>query len=169
MTFRLRCRMDVLRAKTAVPISILAGLLLLQCAVLGERGRRGSSFDPLGFPGDDTVLTADAKPIVTPDDIDEQGGFVEPGAGTSECSRDVVRVQFFATTSLSEAEDVRQRAIRTLSQPASIEFETPYYKLMIGPLRDEDAAQRLVVKLRAMGYESAWVVRERPNQRVRRQ
>jgi hypothetical protein len=161
--------MKAVRAKTTLPIPVLAGLLLLQCAVLGERGGRGSSFDPLGFPGDDTVLTADAKPIVTPDDIDEQGGFVEPGAGTSQDSRAVVRVQFFATTSLSEAEDVRQRAIRTLSQHVSIDFETPYYKLKIGPLRDEDAAQRLVVRLRAMGFESAWVVRERPNQQVRRQ
>ena len=157
------------RTRYTGPILVLTGLLFLQCAILGDGRNKRNSFDLLGFPGDDTVVTADAKPIIEPDDIDEPRRTHRPSDSGQDDADIIYRVQFFATTSLSEAEDMRERARKTLSENVTVEFATPYYKLMIGPLRDEDAAERLVVKLRAMGYDSAWVVRDRSDNRARGQ
>jgi hypothetical protein len=146
---------------------VVGGLFLLQCAAIGGRGRGGSSFDALGFPGDDTVLTA-GVPVRTADDDDEDLSVIDNwGTITTDDASPVLRVQFFATTSLAEAEDMKRRASKSLEKSVSIDFETPYYKLKVGPLKDEDAAERLVVRLRAMGYESAWIVRERADGRTR--
>ena len=151
-----------------IPLILIAGALLsLECATIGGRGRGGSDFDALGFPGDDTVLTANVQPLAAGDDAEEQGAVEDREAATPGETRPVLRVQFFATTSLSVAEDMKRRATESLAEPVSIDFETPYYKLKIGPLKDEDEAERLVVRLRAMGYESAWIVRERAKPRAR--
>jgi hypothetical protein len=141
----------------------------LQCAILGDGRNKSGSFDLLGFPGDDTVLTADAEPIIEPDDIDEPRQSYRPSDGSQDNTGTIYRVQFFATTSLSEAEDMRKRARETLNENVTVDFATPYYKLMIGPLRSEDAAERLLVKLRAMGYDSAWIVRDRSGNQARDQ
>ena len=154
---------------TRVLVLMLAvgSLFLLQCAALGGGGRGGSSFDALGFPGDDTVLTA-GVPVRTADDDDDDLSVIDHwGTTASGDASPVLRVQFFATTSIAEAEDMKRRASESLAQIVSIDFETPYYKLKVGPLKDEDTAERLVVRLRAMGYESAWIVRERADGRTR--
>jgi hypothetical protein len=157
------------RTRYTGPILILMGLLFVQCAILGDGRNRAGSFDLLGFPGDDTVLTAGAEPLIEPDDVDEPRRSYRP-ADTGQSDTEITyRVQFFATTSLSEAEDMRKRARHELNENVTIDFETPYYKLMIGPLRSEDDAERLVVKLRAMGYDSAWVVRDRSGNQARGQ
>jgi hypothetical protein len=128
---------------------------------MGGGGRDGSTFDALGFAGDDTVLTAGVPPRTVDDDEDGPGAIDTLGVIPADQASPVLRVQFYATTSLTEAEEMKRRAVESLSESVSIDFETPYYKLKIGPLKDEDTAERLVVRLRAMGYESAWIVRER--------
>ena len=153
-----------------IPFLLIAGALCtLDCATLGGSGRGGSDFDGLGFPGDDTVLTANVRPLVGSDDAEQPAATEEWESATADDTRPVLRVQFFATTSLPEAEDMKQRATKSLTEQVSIDFETPYYKLTVGPLKDENEAERLVVRLRAMGYESAWIVRERAKPRARHQ
>lgn len=135
----------------------VTGLFMAQCA---GSGRGSGSFDALGFPGDDTVLTADV-PVRPASDDDEDLHVVDNwGATTTDEVKPVLRVQFYATTNLAEAEEMKRRASESLGRPVTIDFETPYYKLKVGPFAEEDEADRLVVKLRAMGYESAWIVRD---------
>lgn len=151
--------MNTPRTRIIALMLSVAGLFLAQCAALGG-GRGSGSFDVLGFPGDDTVLTADV-PSRAADDADEDLNVVDhSGGATPDEVTPVLRVQFYATTSLAEAEDMKRRAGESLGRPVTIDFETPYYKLKVGPFKDEDEAERLVVKLRAMGYESAWIVRD---------
>jgi len=157
------------RARVFLLLLIAGALLFLDCATMGGRGRGGGDFDALGFPGDDTVLTASVQPIAAGDDTDEPGAVEDSEVVTTDVTRPVLRVQFFATTSLSEAEEMKRRATESLAKTVSIDFETPYYKLTVGPLRDEDEAERLVVRLRAMGYESAWIVRAHAKPRARNQ
>ncbi len=137
-----------------------AGLFLAQCAGLGGGGRGSGSFDAMGFPGDDTVLTADVPARPANDDDSDLSVIDNWGTTTADEAQPVLRVQFYATTNITDAEDMKRRATESLGRPVTIDFETPYYKLKVGPFEDEDEAGRLVVKLRAMGYESAWIVRE---------
>lgn len=138
-----------------------AGLFLAQCAGLGGAGRGSGAFDALGFPGDDTVLTADVPVRPASDDDSDLSIIDKWGTTSTDKAQPVLRVQFFATTNFNEAEDMKRCATESLGRPVTIDFETPYYKLKVGPFKDEGEAGRLVVKLRAMGYESAWIVRER--------
>lgn len=151
--------MNTPRTRIIALMLAVAGLFMAQCAALGG-GRGSASFDALGFPGDDTVITADV-PVRAVDDEDEDLHVVDNWGGAStDQAQPVLRVQFYATTNIAEAEDMKRRASESLGRPVSIDFETPYYKLKVGPFTDEDEAERLVVKLRAMGYESAWIVRD---------
>jgi len=149
--------MNTPRTRLSALLIAFAGLLLAQCA---GTGRGGGSFDTLGFPNDDAVITSDV-PVHPPNEDDEDLHVVDNwGTTTTDEVKPVLRVQFYATTNLTEAEDMKRRASESLGRPVTIDFETPYYKLKVGPFADEDDAERLVVKLRAMGYESAWVVRD---------
>jgi hypothetical protein len=133
-------------------IPIVAGVLLGSWSVgVMAAPKEKDAFDPLGFPGDSTVVTEDLRvpgqaPVRT--------------ASNDSLAGIVLQVQFLATTNLTEARDVRARAQESLGDTIYLEFETPYYKLRTGHFRDYDTAEGLAVRLRAMGYQSAWVVRQ---------
>ena len=149
----------------AMAVLLSSVALCVECAASGKRGGKGD-FDPLGFPGDDTIVTSDAKARqVTIDTVATQPAPSRKSPATQD-STTIYRVQFFATTDLAEAEDILSRASRSLKDSVSLSFETPYYKLNAGPFSDHDIAERLVLKLRAMGYESAWVVTERVARKI---
>jgi len=142
-------------------VVVLVGVSVLAAgAVAGRRDRRSANeFDPLGFPGDDSVVTAhvgartaDTLHLVRAETL---------AVSSDSLPVAVWRVQFYATTDLAEAEDLRERAAAVLADTVTVEFETPYYKVRAGRFADRDEAESLVVKLRAMGYESAWIVRGR--------
>lgn len=145
------------RGGTCVGLAFL--VMLAGCAGSGSSGR-SSDFDPFGFPGEDTVVTADVvgerpAPRTTPTEAMPR---VIPQ--TEIETKTIIRVQFFTTTNHREAEDVLGRASGALDVPVAMEFDTPYYKLLAGPLPTQEAADKLALRLRAMGYEAAWVVRE---------
>jgi hypothetical protein len=141
-------------------VCALAGSALLGGCAGGGSSNRSGEFDPFGFPGDDSVVTAGVAgemrqaprtaTATAPEVIPEQA--IETKA--------VLRVQFFTTSNYREAEDVLHRAEGALDEPVVVEFDTPYYKILAGPLPTREAADKLVMRLRGMGYESAWVVRE---------
>jgi len=134
---------------------LLAGTFVLMAASSEAAAKRigdKHAFDPLGFPGDDAVITEE---VVAP--LRGAAGRHSP----QQASRDLVlQVQFFATTNRTEARDIKQRAETSLKDSVRLVFETPYYKLHAGRFTDYERAEGLAVRLRAMGYESAWVVRK---------
>ena len=145
---------------------LLSALIAGGCAGSGGGPKRTSEFEPLGFPGDDSVITAGvvktAPQPMTPIPSVPREVTPQPKPDTAT----VIRVQFYTTTNINEAEDIRRRASGELDVPVSMDFETPYYKLKAGPFTSEAAAEKLVTKLRAMGYESAWVVREKASSKT---
>ncbi|GAB4323652.1 MAG: hypothetical protein Kow0074_16070 [Candidatus Zixiibacteriota bacterium] len=157
-TSNLRVQQPPWRAWCGIVVTLCA-FCAAGCAGSGSPGR-SSEFDPFGFPGEDSVVTAGVvqEPREAHQPRTPERPLVMPRAATE--SKTVLRVQFFTTTSHSEAEDVLSRASDALEVPVVMEFDTPYYKLMAGPLPTREAADKLALRLRAMGYEAAWVVRE---------
>ncbi len=152
-------------AKCAV---LLAGMLVLMTASPEAAPKRigdKHAFDPLGFPGDDAVITEE---IVAPQH-GAPGGRSLQHASRGDSGSFVLQVQFFATTDRAAARDIRRRAETSLKDSVSLVFETPYYKLRTGWFTDYDRAEGLAVRLRAMGYESAWVVRKPTSPKTTRQ
>ena len=145
-------------------IAAVLTVLFLALAISARAGRRGGrskdAFDPLGFPSDDSVVTAH---VGEPVRDTARSPRTEPSHPTATAvPAAAFQVQFFATTDQAEAEDMRQRAEAALPDSVSLEFETPYYKLRAGRFSTRDAAESLLVKFRAMGYESAWILPLRP-------
>ena len=119
--------------------------------------KESDTFDPLGFPGDTVVVTDDVKAA---GQHPADARFRQPlGLVDTAVTEIVLQVQFLATTNLTEAKDVKERAETALKDSVRLAFETPYYKLHTGRFVDFDEAEALAVRLRRMGYESAWVVR----------
>lgn len=146
---------------TAGVIVMVALMTLFGPGLLAARpdrrgGHASESFDPLGFPGDDSVITAAVKMAAQDSNPSLQP---QPDSATTHVHSDAgFQVQFFATTDLAEAQDVQRRAQEELADSIRVEFETPYYKVRAGRIATRDAAETLLVRLRAMGYESAWVL-----------
>lgn len=121
--------------------------------------KESDAFDPLGFPGDTIVVTDDVKPAGQR--AADARSRDQTGTADSARIEIMLQVQFLATTNLTEAKDVKARAEAALKDSVRLEFETPYYKLRTGRFVEYDEAEALAVRLRRMGYESAWVVRVR--------
>lgn len=146
---------------------LLAGWLVLMAAspeAAPKRIGEKHAFDPLGFPGDDAVITEE---ILAPQH-GAPGGQAFQHASRGDSGGFVLQVQFFATTDRAAARDIRRRAETSLKDSVYMVFETPYYKLRTGRFTDYDRAEGLAVQLRAMGYESAWVVRKPASPKTKR-
>ena len=147
-----------MRYRRTLSVVVWAGVLLSLSS--NASGRKTDDFDPLGFPGDDAVITESVQAADRPRDIDTSA--IEAPVQTASAVADstiVLRVQFFASTDPSRARDVKKRAEALFADSVSLTFETPYYKLRTGVFDDYDRAEAFAFRLRAMGYESAWVVR----------
>ncbi|HUU44920.1 MAG TPA: SPOR domain-containing protein [Acidobacteriota bacterium] len=148
---------DRVRPGRLLPVLIASALLGGTYLPALGAPKDSDAFDPLGFPGDSVVVTDDVKAAGhRPSDarLRRPSGLVDTAA-----TEIVLQVQFLATTNLTEARDVKERAETALKDSVRLEFETPYYKLCTGRFVDYDEAEALAVRLRRMGYESAWVVR----------
>ncbi len=71
------------------------------------------------------------------------------------------RVQIAACGSEDLARALQERIHRETPWRAYVVHEPPYYKVRVGDCADEPECRRLESRLRADGWESAWVVRTR--------
>ncbi len=68
------------------------------------------------------------------------------------------RVQIAASSDKSKAEEVARVARTRVPEAVHVVFESPYYKVRVGDFHDRAAALQLRDRLRAYGYDQAWVV-----------
>ncbi len=68
------------------------------------------------------------------------------------------RVQIAATQDRTRAEELAREARSRVPEPVHVVFESPYYKVRVGDFHDRDLALQMRDRLRAYGYEQAWVV-----------
>jgi hypothetical protein len=136
---------------------ILAVLLVVSSSPV-TADRKGP--DPLGFPGDDAVITENVTAHMPDTGAVTAHEYQQPAPSTASTASSLsLQVQFYASPDIAKARDVKSRAEANLPDSITLIYETPYYKLRTGDFRDYDQAEHLAVRLRAMGYETAWVVR----------
>jgi hypothetical protein len=70
-------------------------------------------------------------------------------------------VQIAACNDLETARGLQRQILTATEWPAYIDHEAPYYKVRIGDCLDKDECRVLESRLRADGWESAWIVRTR--------
>jgi len=68
------------------------------------------------------------------------------------------RVQVFASRALDAATTLRDELAARWTEPVSLDFEPPYYKVRIGNCNSEAACSELQQELQDAGYVSAFTV-----------
>ncbi len=70
------------------------------------------------------------------------------------------KIQVLAAKTEEEVQSVKKELEGKIDLPATIIFETPFYKLFAGDFSSKDTAEQCATTLRGMGYGDAWVVRK---------
>ena len=87
----------------------------------GGPSDRTSEFDPFGFPGDDSVVTAGVERTAIENRRVTPSAKLQGVGERAEQTKTVMFVQFFTTTNYMEAEDVRRRASEVLKEPVAVQ------------------------------------------------
>jgi len=144
---------------------------LHQAAV--EKDRRTTAenrFDPLGFPGDDAVITGQGKSskgsvqpeldFSAPDNPDQAHPAygVQPDSEAEQAAV-IFRVQVFASKSFDEAQQFASDIEQLFPEGVFVEYQTPYYKVRVGEFYEPDEGEAFLDFVKQLGFKNAWLVR----------
>lgn len=109
-------------------------------------------------------------PILTEPTVEEsrpQGTVAAGGAVTTRVATNTPpptesftpgwRVQLFASSAMTNAEELARQARESFSEAVYVEYEAPLYKVRVGDFMTKAAAKTMVTRAQAEGFE-AWVV-----------
>ena len=145
--------------------------LLLSCAAHNsgirssanqdKRTAGESKFNPLRFPGDDDVITADVPVAI--DSQNDTGNVNLPPENVSNGKRAVLifAVQVFASKSSAEARDFKLAKSSLFAEEMRVDYQAPYYRVIVGRSEGLDDAEILLKKVQDQGFPEAWLVRLR--------
>ena len=130
-------------------------------AIEDRRTARESHYNLMGFPGDDSVITAavpaaddtvreESDRLAFPDDRDTVSGPTE-----------LFSVQLFATKSSAEADSFQMEVQSLFDQTVVIDYKAPYYKVRVGEMSTLEDGEALLDMVRGLGFPKAWLVRVR--------
>ena len=127
-------------------------------------------FDPLGFPGDDAVITGHKQvsqqqptsPVeeVSPAQL-EQGdnNIITQGDSTQTPQQVIFRVQVFASKSFDEAQQFASDVQPLFDQGVYVEYQMPYYKVRVGEFYNPEDGETFLDQVKSLGFKNAWLVR----------
>jgi hypothetical protein len=118
-----------------------------------------SKFDPLGFPGDDSIITA-GVPAVR-DSVNEADNLA-PGPGGAPDRRQKSQsfsVQVFASKSSAEARQFQSSVTPLFTDEVWIDYQEPYYKVCVGKASGFDNGEDLLRRVKSAGFPKAWLVK----------
>ena len=127
--------------------------------LLGEK-----AFDPLGFAGDDSVITgkfADRldyleKKNETSIDLDS---LTRNSPGPAKIDTVLYRVQIYTTKSFDDAQEYLNTVKRLFPEGVFVEYQIPYYKVRVGEYHSAAEGEAFLDKVKQLGFENAWLVR----------
>jgi hypothetical protein len=134
-----------------------------------QRTKAEHRFDPLGFPGDNAVITGKNHHAVQAQtaEPDQLAGQHEPpttdelSAPAEEIEQPSVlfRVQVFATKSFDEAREFAANIEALFPEGVFVEYQMPYYKVRVGEFFEPDKGEEFLDNVKEMGFKNAWLVR----------
>jgi hypothetical protein len=159
-------------------ILCLAAAFLIACGPAIPRSsvqrdsRTGAEdrFDPLGFPGDDAVITGNYRAASTIPVSDSGSSVNQPNAVTIDSlasnntgqpaqSLEVFRVQVFASKSFDEAEQFAANIKSLFPEGVFVEYQMPYYKVRVGEFITPEEGESFLDEVKQLGFKNAWLVR----------
>ena len=158
-------------------IMILLLMLILACApgvhrAAIDKDKRTDAehrFEPLGFPGDDAVITgkhrnaAPAQPAETQQSQaltdDMQFGEAESDSMLVVEEQVIFRVQVFASKSFDEAQQFASDVEGMFPEGVFVEYQMPYYKVRVGEFYSPEEGEVFLDEVKQIGFKNAWLVR----------
>jgi len=156
---------------------VLMALLLLACG-MGvhnqdiEKGKRTTAeqrFDPLGFLGDDAVITGKSKAVSPSDSEKTRSGKVIDAASSDSLQTsynpgafktgEVFRVQVFASKLFDEAQQFAGNIKSLFPEGVFVEYQMPYYKVRVGEYYTPEEGELFLDQVKQLGFKNAWLVR----------
>jgi hypothetical protein len=127
-------------------------------------------FDPLGFPGDDAVITGNTRAASSPLGSDSVSAAGQPdriaadssaGGDTQQMSQEleVFRVQVFASKSFDEAQQFAANIKNLFPEGVFVEYQMPYYKVRVGEFITPEEGESFLDEVKQLGFKNAWLVR----------
>ena len=90
----------------------------------------------------------------------------EHPAGEARIDEEILyRIQIFASKFPEEAQKLADSLESSFNEPASIDYETPYYKVRLGNFSTLPQAENFLRRVRQKGFPQAWVVKTRKEER----
>jgi len=130
-------------------------------AIEDRRTAKESRYNLMGFPGDDSIITADVP--AADDTIREESdqiSFPEQENDDNQVS-DRFSVQLFASKSSAEAARFKERVEPLFDEIVTTDYRAPYYKVRVGEKSTLEEGEALLDKVKRMGFPNAWLVRIR--------
>jgi hypothetical protein len=135
-----------------------------------QRTKAEHRFDPIGFPGDNAVITgkndqiAQTQKTEQNQPVDQQyepSAADEHSAPAEEIGQSSVlfRVQVFATKSFDEAQEFAANIEALFPEGVFVEYQMPYYKVRVGEFYEPDSGEEFLDNVKEMGFKNAWLVR----------
>ena len=127
-------------------------------------------FDPLGFYGDDTVITGQGRQIDKHDKTEpadtllDQPEMIRPLDDPTDIEESdqplvIFRVQIFASKSFDEAQDFAAQIEPLFIEGVFVEYQMPYYKVRVGEFYNPNDGETFLDDVKQMGFKNAWLVR----------
>jgi cell division septation protein DedD len=117
-------------------------------------------FDPLTLNDDDIKITPPDRTGAGA--AAQQRTVVVPKTEKSQSSGEMVqgfRIQLMATTSETQAREIKKNAMVKLQGKIYLVFEGAQYKIRMGDFLTRDDANGVLETVKAGGYPDAWIVR----------
>ncbi len=127
-------------------------------------------FDPLGFPGDDAVITGRNQPSskqLSPESSQPSSDLFPTPAEDADFDIDeqesqppvIFRVQIFASKSFDEAQQFAADIEGMFPEGVFVEYQMPYYKVRVGEFYEPEGGEDFLEYVKETGFKNAWLVR----------
>lgn len=126
-----------------------------------RRTANESRYNLMGFPGDDSVITADVP--AADDTVREESDQISFPPMDLENEEVSIKfsIQLFASKSRAEADRFMNRVKPLFDESVITDYKAPYYKVRVGETSTLEEGEALLEKVRRLGFSNAWLVRIR--------
>jgi hypothetical protein len=129
-----------------------------------RRTQAEKSFDPWKIEKENPIIIREESAKTQEEFSESIGENDETGKPTAD-SEMLYRIQIFASKFPEEAQNLADSLEAYFDEPASIDYEVPYYKVRLGDFKTLEEAESFLRLIRKRGFPQAWVVKIRKEER----
>lgn len=125
-----------------------------------ERQQEKTSFTPTYLD----TLNRGREVALAKDEFPSEAAPVQTGEGHSPAAEQQVpayQVQCLASSQIDMVRAEKKTLDSRAGYPVQITFDHPFYKLLVGSFAQRKQAEKALVELKRLGYEDAWIVKNK--------